>query len=98
MFAGIFGVPSNWFLKTITSYKGRFVMAEYSGSSPILGLVLGVGCIVNLAVHIWTVVLAYQMRGFWPMVATFVLPGIAECYWAYMLWNVMPYYSVIAVT
>ena len=74
-------------------------MADDSGApSPVFGLALGVGCVVNLLVHLWTVVLAYQMKGFWPMVASLVLPGVAECYWAYMLWNTMPYYSVIAVT
>ncbi|HWP53738.1 MAG TPA: hypothetical protein VN476_06350 [Pyrinomonadaceae bacterium] len=73
-------------------------MADDSGASPVFGLVLGVGCFVNLLIHLWTVVLAYQMKGFWPMLASLVLPGLAEFYWAYMLWNTMPYYSVIAVT
>lgn len=62
------------------------------------GLVILGGCLVNLLVHVWTVILAYQIKGFWPMVLTLILPGASECYWAYMLWNTMPYYSVIAVT
>ena len=59
---------------------------------------LVVGFIVNLAVHVWTVVLAYQIKGVSWAIASFVLPAIAEGYWAYMLWNTMRYYSIIAVT
>jgi intracellular septation protein A len=71
---------------------------DSAGAAPVFALVMVVSFVVNLTVHIWTVVLAYRIKGVWPAVATFVLPAIAECYWAYMLWDTMRYYSIIAVT
>lgn len=59
---------------------------------------VAVGCLLNIALHVWTVVLAYQIKGFWPMVLTLVLPGLSEFYWAFTLWDTMRYYSIIVVT
>lgn len=74
-------------------------MSEDSASqNPLFEIVVLGGCLVNVLIHIWTMVLAYQFKGFWPMVLTLILPGLSELYWAYTLWDTMPYYSVIAVT
>jgi hypothetical protein len=73
-------------------------MDDNSGApAKLQGLAFGAGCLIGIVIHIWTVILAYQFKGFWPMVMTLVLPGISEFYWAYTLWGTMTYYSVIAV-
>lgn len=73
-------------------------MSDNSDGGALIGIAGLGGCLVNLVIHAWTVILAYQIKGFWPMILTLVLPGAAEFYWAYMLWDTMRYYSIIAVT
>jgi hypothetical protein len=63
-------------LKGIAENLGCLV----SGSTFIVLAILGV------AIHVWTIIIAYGVSGFWFAILAFIFPVLAELYWGFRVW------------
>lgn len=48
---------------------------------------LGIGRLMALIVHIWTVVIAYNESGLFASILTLIFPMLSEIYWVFMMWG-----------
>lgn len=52
--------------------------------SAIMYMVWSLG---GTAIHLWTVLLAYNVKGFFAALVTFILPVLSAIYWAIYFWD-----------
>lgn len=57
----------------------------------------GVFAITALITHIWTVIIAFTIGGFWGGILSLFLPVLAELYWMFKMFGVNDTYAYIAL-
>jgi hypothetical protein len=61
---------------------GNFIRSAISAVMTILGLAAQIGAI---ALHVWTIIIAYNHAGFFLALVTFAVPGLSEIFWLYTI-------------
>ena len=54
--------------------------------------------ISSLITHIWTVIIAFTVGGFWGGIISLFLPFLAELYWMFKMFGKNDVYAYIALT
>lgn len=57
-----------------------------------------IASILAAVVHVWTVIIAFKISGFWAALLSFLFPIISQIYWAVKIFgeNMMYFYAVLA--
>jgi hypothetical protein len=63
----------------------------------IFASIYGLFTITAIVTHIWTVIIAFTVGGFWGGVITLFLPVIGEIYWMIKMFGVNDTYAYIAL-
>lgn len=57
-----------------------------------------IASVLAAVVHVWTVIIAFKISGFWAALLSFLFPIISQIYWAVKIFgeNMMYFYAVLA--
>lgn len=58
---------------------------------------IGVFMITSIITHIWTVIIAFSIGGFWGGILSLFLPFLAELYWMFKMFGQNDTYAYIAL-
>lgn len=53
--------------------------------------------VTALITHVWTVIIAFQVEGFFAGILSLVLPGLSELYWMFKMFGENDLFAYIAL-
>lgn len=62
----------------------------------VMGIITGISVsiyygllgLLSLAIHIWTIIIAFKASGFSVAIVTMLFPFISQLYWGYKTWSI----------